>query len=342
MPESRVLRSDKVASGAKRNGWLHFFAVVTAVTTFCLIFVGGLVTSHDAGLSVPDWPSTYGQFMLSFPYSKWVGNIFYEHSHRVMATAVGFMITVQAIWLQFSEERNWVKLMGWLALVGVIAQGVLGGLTVIFFLPPAISSAHASLAQMVFCLALSIALVTSRKWVDDLPKSQESHGSHIRVLGVISVGAIFLQLMIGAVMRHTSSGLAIPTFPLAFGKVIPDFTSFGIAINFAHRVGALTVATLVIITVTDVFRHYRTKSLRRPAAFAIVLLITQISLGAIAILTSKAVTPTTLHVSGGAALLGTMLVLTIRTRHLFSPASKAVEATSSARSVVSDPALGKI
>ena len=105
--------------------WLHRFALFTSCTTFALIFVGGLVKSHEAGLSVPDWPTTYGQFMLTFPYHDWVGNIFYEHSHRLMATLVGFFITLQAIWLQLTETRAWVKRLGWVALLGVIAQGIL-------------------------------------------------------------------------------------------------------------------------------------------------------------------------------------------------------------------------
>src|SRR5437588_9464604 len=112
------------------NRWLHRFAVVTAIASLLLICLGGLVTSKEVGLSVPDWPTTYGQNMFAFPYSKWVGGIFYEHSHRLIASSVGFLTIGLAIWLALREPRRWVRRVGWLALLAVIAQGVLGGLTV--------------------------------------------------------------------------------------------------------------------------------------------------------------------------------------------------------------------
>src|SRR5437764_6576121 len=122
--------------------WLHRLAVLTAASAFFLLFIGGLVTSHQAGLSVPDWPTSYGWNMFTFPMKDWTGNIFYEHTHRLFASFVGFLILVQAVLLQRYEVRSWVKRLGWLALGGVVLQGVLGGITVLTYLPPAISSAH--------------------------------------------------------------------------------------------------------------------------------------------------------------------------------------------------------
>jgi cytochrome c oxidase assembly protein subunit 15 len=333
MLEGNRLNREFNNGGAQNAKWLHRFAFLTAVATFCLIFVGGLVKSHEAGLSVPDWPTTYGEFMLTFPYSKWVGNIFYEHSHRVLATFVGLFITVQAIALQFQERRVWVKILGWYALFGVIAQGILGGLTVIYFLPPAISSAHAGLAQIVFCLTLTITVVTSKHWKDNLVKLPERlEGVSLRKISSITVGAIFLQLMMGAVMRHLNAGLAIPTFPLANGNLIPEFTSAGVAINFAHRVGALLVSGLVITTAVTILRWYkRDRTLVRPAILSLVVLVVQVTLGAITILSEKAVTPTTLHVSGGAALLGTMLLIALRAHHLYAPATAREAHTATSR-----------
>lgn len=320
-------RPSGILNSVYRNGgasykWLHRFALLTACTTFCLIFVGGLVTSHEAGLSVPDWPNTYGEFMLSFPVSKWVGNIVYEHGHRLMATVVGFFITVQAIWLQISERRTWVKILGWVALLGVISQGILGGLTVLYYLPPAISSAHAGLAQTVFCITLSLVMVTSPLWNNEARKETERSGISLRTLAPVTVAVIFLQLIVGAIMRHTSSGLAIPTFPLNFGRIIPEFTHFGIAINFAHRVGALIVTGFVTTLCTVILQRYKdVAEIVRPAKFALALLLLQLTLGSLTILTAKAVTPTTLHVSGGAALLGTCVLISIRARHLFHSAT---------------------
>ena len=146
------------------NRWLHRFACLLAFATFLLICAGASVTSHRAGLSVPDWPTTYGRFMFSFPVSKWVGNIRYEHVHRLIASVVGMLTIALAFWLVRMEPRRWVRHLGIAALGAVIAQGVLGGLTVKLMLPPPISIAHASLAEAFFCITIALALVTSERW----------------------------------------------------------------------------------------------------------------------------------------------------------------------------------
>src|SRR5215813_11042317 len=144
---------------------LHRFAKFVAGCTVLLILAGSLVTSHDAGLSVPDWPTSYGWNMFTFPPSMWVANIFYEHGHRLIASTVGFLTIILAAWLWIAEPRRWMKWLGVAALGSVILQGVLGGLTVLFFLPTAISSAHAGLAEIFFCMTVAIALFTSRSWL---------------------------------------------------------------------------------------------------------------------------------------------------------------------------------
>ena len=299
---------------------IHTFAIFTAGCCFLLLFIGGLVTSHQAGLSVPDWPTSYGWNMFTFPMKDWIGNIFYEHTHRLFASFVGFLILSLAIVLQIFEPRKWVKRLGWFALGCVVMQGVLGGITVLMYLPPAVSSAHAGLGQAVFCLTLAIAMVTSKKWELQKPQRLERTKLSVRTLTLVTVIVIFCQLLLGAVMRHTFSGLAIPTFPFApNGSLIPEFSSFGVAVNFAHRVGAGIVTLMMFLTASVIFRNYpREKSLVIPMMLGIFLLGIQIMLGAITIWTHKAVTPTTLHVSCGAAILGTMVYLMIRTRHILS------------------------
>jgi cytochrome c oxidase assembly protein subunit 15 len=302
------------------SAWLNRLAIFTCGCCFLLLFIGGLVTSHQAGLSVPDWPTSYGWNMFTFPMKDWIGGIFYEHTHRLFASFVGFMILIQAILFWRLEPRGWVKRLSWLALLCVILQGVLGGITVLMYLPPAISSAHAALGQMVFCLTLGIAMLTGKRWDEQRTKRTERTNLGVRTLSLISVITIFCQLMIGAVMRHTFSGLAIPTFPLSpNGNLIPDFTSFGVAINFAHRVGAFVVTIMLFFTAKSLFRwHPREKSLIWPMMLAMFLLGIQITLGAITIWSAKAVTPTTLHVSCGAAILGIMVYIMVKSRHLFS------------------------
>src|SRR5215204_2385986 len=183
---------------------LPLFAALVAMSTALLIFAGGLVTSTGSGLSVPDWPNTYGWFMFSFPVDKWVGGIFYEHSHRLIASTVGFLIMVLAFWLWRVEPRAWVCRLGFLALAAVITQGVLGGITVLWYLPDAVSIAHAGLAELVFCLTVTIALVTSPPWQRGYLRGNAyaPDDRTFQKIAVVTTGIIYLQILIGATMRH--------------------------------------------------------------------------------------------------------------------------------------------
>src|SRR5688572_13028133 len=220
---------------------LHYFAALVALSTAILIFAGGLVTSTGSGLSVPDWPNTYGWFMFTFPLEKMVGGIRYEHSHRLIASGVGFLIVVLAFWLWRAEPRRWVRRLGFIALAAVITQGILGGITVLWFLPKPISIMHAALAQLVFCLTVAIAVVTSRGW----RRAYSRGGVTLRDDGVlqrlamVTTVMIYVQILAGATMRHNDAGLAIPDFPWAFGQLVPPHWDVKIALHFAHRVGAL-------------------------------------------------------------------------------------------------------
>jgi heme a synthase len=299
---------------------LPLFAALVAASTGALIFAGGLVTSTGSGLAVPDWPNTYGWFMWTFPLSKMVGGIFYEHLHRLVASTVGFLIVVLAIWLYRAEPRPWVRRLGYFALAAVITQGILGGITVLWYLPDAISIAHASLAQIVFCLTTTIALVTSRGWREGYEPRLPDPGSRIPArdttlarIAVITTMAIYLQIVIGATMRHTGAGLAIPDFPLAFGHLIPTHWDAKIAIHFAHRAGALAVTLLIAATSGHVFYHHRrSRELVRPAVLLLLLVAFQITLGALTVLSQKQFIINSLHVVTGALVLVTSLALTLR------------------------------
>jgi len=317
---------------------LPLFAAFVAASTAVLIFAGGLVTSTGSGLSVPDWPNTYGWFMFAFPMSKMVGGIFYEHTHRLIASTVGLLIVVLAVWLGRAEPRPWVRKLGYLALGAVILQGILGGITVLWYLPEAISIAHASLAQILFCLTVTIALVTSSGWrrgytadpqgprragsvEADLQVGLATDDRLLQRLAIATTVVIYAQILIGATMRHTGAGLAIPDFPLSFGHVIPPYWDSKIAIHFAHRVGAGTVTVLIGATTGHVFFHHaRRGELRRPAILLLGLLVLQITLGAITVLGNKPFIINSLHVVNGALVLVTSLVLTLRAhRSRFAP-----------------------
>src|SRR5689334_9383502 len=179
---------------------LNRFATLVACATFFLIIAGALVTSHDAGLATSDWPLSNGQV---FP--KMVGNLFWEHGHRLIATTVGVLTIVLLIYVLRVEKRSWVKKLGVFALLAVVAQGLLGGLTVKLMLPLAVSAAHATLAQLFFCMTVSLAVFTSRSWIQAAPLTEtavDKGGFPLRYLCTAALVTIFLQLIIGATLRH--------------------------------------------------------------------------------------------------------------------------------------------
>jgi cytochrome c oxidase assembly protein subunit 15 len=297
-----------------RPALLHRYAKFVAACTGLLILAGSLVTSNDAGLSVPDWPTSYGWSMFTFPPSMWVANILYEHGHRLIASSVGFLTIILAVWLWMVEPRRWMRFLGLAALGAVVAQGVLGGLTVLFFLPPAISTAHAGLAEIFFCITIAIALFTSPEWIRGY---DSDHGGvddrTLRAVATTTTILIYAQLLIGATMRHTGAGLAIPDFPLMFGHLVPDHWDPKIAVHFTHRVGAAIVTIGIVATAAHVWYHHpRRRELTTPAALLVALVATQITLGALTVLSRRAVWINSLHVVCGALVLTTSLVLTLR------------------------------
>jgi len=301
---------------------LHRFAKFVVASTVLLILAGSLVTSHDAGLSVPDWPTSYGWNMFTFPPRMWVANIFYEHGHRLIASSVGFLMIVLAVWLWVKEPRRWLRWFGVAALAAVIAQGLLGGLTVLFLLPPAVSTAHAALAEIFFCMTVAIALFTSSGWMrgfdleaDRLPVDPVAPTAlPLRRLATLTTVLIFAQILVGATMRHTGAGLAIPDFPWMFGHLIPDHWDAKIAVHFAHRVGAVIVAIAVLSTAIYIWRRDINRvELANPALKLILLTIVQMTLGALTIITTRNPWINSVHVVCGALVLTMSLVITLRT-----------------------------
>ncbi len=364
MYDSSVSPAAFESAGAKAPGalprsrlWLHRYAIVLASATWVLIFAGGMVTSTGSGLAVPDWPTSYGYNMFTFPYSQWVGGIFYEHGHRLIASTVGLLTIGLCIWLWNVEPRRWLCKLGTVALFAVILQGLLGGLTVRFLLPAPVSVAHACLAQAFFCMVVSIAVFTSPRWlrgstaarctdeasVDATRSASEGTkfgapfaATRIQTphLGIFLTGMVFLQLILGAVMRHTDSGLAVLDFPLAYGQVfpslnaeavesyndhrrfvrgIPAVTVDQIAYHMAHRAGALGVAAAIFLVGAAVLRRHRNLSmLARPALAAMALVVVQFGLGAWTVLSEKMPFVATAHVAVGAATLAVVWVFTLR------------------------------
>jgi len=295
--------------------------VYLAGTTLLLIVLGALVTSNDAGLSVPDWPTSFGSLYKIPPM---VGGVKYEHGHRMFAEFVGLLIIAMAVWTQRLEQRNWMKLMGWIALAAVIGQGVLGGLTVLFHLPWAISTAHATLAQTIFCVVTAMALFTSRGWLQDSePIVEHGIAPSTPTLTALTAACVWVQLILGAAFRHTGI------------KLLP------------HLIGACVVTAMLCWTVVRVLSHFgNVPELRRPVQLMLALLMVQLGLGFASYATRlqwmlDAPQPTTgivistvSHVAGGALLLATTVILAIQTRRMVTVHTQESIMTPSSRKAV--------
>jgi cytochrome c oxidase assembly protein subunit 15 len=308
----------------KYNPALYWFAVLTAVMTFLLIGLGGLVTSHEAGMSVPDWPTSYGYNMFALPIKFWTGGALYEHTHRLYASFIGLLATILAVWLWLKDQRRWMGWLGVVAFVGAVIQGVLGGLRVVLHMD-SLGIVHGAVAQAFFVLICAIALFTSKWWMTSasrqqiaVPRGLRSHVLYVTVL-------IFIQLLIGATMRHQHAGLAVNTFPLAYGKIWPDtspeaiasynehrvemngenpITAFQVVLHMVHRIVALLVFLGVAAAAGLAVKKLGNRDgLTKFAWFWAGLLAVQVGLGIATVETNKAADIATLHVMAGALSL---------------------------------------
>jgi heme a synthase len=299
--------SVQIHSNLQSPPGLHRFAILCVAATFVLIFVGGLVTSTGSALAVPDWPLAFGHLV-----PKLVGGVRFEYGHRVVAAVVVLLTAILAVWTWLAEPRRWVRNTALAALGLIVVQAILGGITVLLLLPLAVAVAHAATAQAFFCVIVALAVFTNPRFGEVSGTQPHGQKSPVARLAMTTAAVIYAQILIGAVMRHLGAGLAIPDFPLSFGRVLPPFDSVYVDVNFAHRCGALVVAALVISLVARVIFHREEPDLRRPAAGLITLLALQITLGALTIWSGRAVIPTTAHVAIGAALLATCVTLALR------------------------------
>ena len=302
LPDPRGPTLKSIATTYNRG--LHRFAVVLACWTFLLIIAGALVTSNDAGLSVPDWPTSFGSL---YKIPRLVGGVKFEHTHRMIAQGAGLLTIILAIWTWRAEKRRWLRYLGIAAVVMVIVQGVLGGLTVKLFLPPPVSSAHAALAQTFFCLAVAIAVFTGQKWIEEQPRIEfDQRRPSLFTLTLLSIFVLYVQLILGAMFRHHGMSW------------------------WPHVVHAVVVSFVLAWTAIRALTAYpNVEAIRRPAILMIALLIGQVCLGFTAFLTRVAwgrdavqpelpmVASTVAHVAVGALLLATTVILAIQTwRHV--------------------------
>jgi heme a synthase len=290
------------------NRALHGFAAFTLCSTFFLLMAGALVTSNDAGLAVPDWPLSYGSLMPPM-----VGGIFYEHGHRMLATLVGILTIILAVWIWRREKRTWLRRLGWGALGLIVAQGLLGGLTVKLLLPPPVSMAHATMAQLFFITILSITIFTGAWWQREQPQEPDPGSPQLRTVAVATTGAILLQTVLGAGFRHGEFGIG------------------------PHLAGACLVLVMVVWVGRIVRMRFReVKALRKTVIWLHLFFGIQVLLGLAAwsaVLSAKDapqplplyVTLTVAHVLGGALTLAASTVLMLRAYRLTQPETQMAE-----------------
>lgn len=295
------------------------YAVFTAVSAFVLLVSGGLVTSKGVGMTVPDWPNSYGYNMFTFPISRWVGGIFYEHTHRLIASGVGLLTVILAVLLWFAEPRRWVRVLGYIAVGAVIVQGVLGGLRVVL-IKDEIGIFHGMLAQAFISLLVVIAIATSKAFATGGARWRW-HAPGLLRWAVTLTALVYLQLTIGAAMRHEHAGLAVHDFPLAYGQIWPSIGAEQLEVINAQRIASGEVPTtlanihvhmlhrftaLVIFAgiVAYAWRARRAAmGVRLASRWWVVLVSAQIGLGAWTVLRDKAADITTAHVAVGALTL---------------------------------------
>ncbi len=277
--------------------WPHRLAVTLAGATFALLFIGGLVTSLGAGLAVPDWPTTFGYNMFLYPWSKMIGGVFYEHSHRLIASCVGLLTIALTVTLWIKEDRRWLRWLGITALAMVIVQGVLGGLRVVL-LQHTLAIIHACFAQVFFALTVSLALFTSREWCNENSTSIDD-GGRLRRLALSTTVLVYIQIVFGALLRHTGERLD------------------------GHLLFAALVAIHVVLLLLRITRHHGEEpTLVRPAYWLGGLLLVQLSLGTAAYLGKftpllplrggALVLTATTHLIIGALMLVTSLTIALR------------------------------
>jgi len=316
----------------RTNPIVYWATVGLAILSIALIYIGGLVTSYGAGMSVPDWPATNGYCMFAFPISKWVGGILYEHSHRLYASGVGFYTLVLCGIVFYTDRRKWVRWFALALLLAVAIQGTLGGLRVVWSKLD-LAIVHGCAGQVFLCMVGTFAVLTSRFWAD-APNMRNATSRLLLVLSAVASTVVLVQLIIGAIMRHKQAGLAIPDFPLAFGLLLPPthiddhiqhlalrygtnlgpdgVTLFMVWIHFAHRLWAVVVSAVLVVLAAVLLQRKRDVPLAGSAWVLLALLATQLTLGILTVLLRRPADITSLHVAVGSVTLLQTWIITLK------------------------------
>lgn len=326
---------------------LRRFSCLLVFSVLGLIFFGALVKSHEAGLAVPDWPRSFGENMFTFPPSKWIDKIWYEHVHRLIASGIGVLTVIAAIWVSFQKQvSRTTKWLAWVCVLAVSIQGILGGLTVLHRLPVFLSASHGVLAQSFLVLCVILAYQLSSEWNERKIAQAASGDARLYRLSLVFFFCIFVQLVVGAIMRHMEAGLALPDFPLHAGRVLPSLNDAALQaineqraslhfapvsgsqvfIHLVHRYLGIAIFLLGVPFSLLAYRSSRTKPLQRSFFALGILLLIQFLLGIFTIWSGRNPTTTSLHVLFGAILIGLMTLCVLRSRPIQSKSSLRAQA----------------
>jgi heme a synthase len=334
---------------AAHKPWLARFCIVALLWATCLLYAGGFTTSIQAGMAFLDWPLSNGSInpdgWLTEPDKR------AEHSHRLLGATVGMLTLTIAVWVHLRERRRWMRRLGWTAAALVVAQGALGGARVLFdrlntgadhnLVAQVFAIAHGCTAQVFLCALVAIAVASTRLWIERAGGLQRAASPALRRAGLLACGALFVQLLLGAVMRHSHAGLAIPTFPLtAEGSLLPSAWDFRVGVHFAHRAWALVVLVALMYFAGRLWAARGAGRVLGVSALALTLgLALQIQLGALVIWTTRNPHAATLHMLGGAFLLAVCWGATlVAHRHRFpDPLTPETEGISAPLAAGPDP-----
>lgn len=328
--------------------WLRAFAKTVCYATLFLIFMGGLVTSHDAGLSVVDWPTSGGYNMFTYPLEHWLGaehrgfgdeGVFWEHSHRLFASLVGVLTLILAAWIVARDKRFWLWLLAFGAVFLVTIQGILGGMTVLLGLPTQVSVLHGVAGQSFLVVLLIIAYALSKERRERRREADPGAHRSVRRWAIAAVSLVFIQLLVAAVMRHSGAGLAIPDFPTTAGTLIPSLGRDGLEwvnawreaysarmeiamtpvtlgqmhIHFLHRLLAVVIVAAVVGLNIAALRHTAHNArVLRSVYILDALVLLQFTLGILSVWTVREPFLTSAHVVVGAALLAWTTIVALR------------------------------